>query len=284
MHPLCTLFSFTNTYLRGETGLGKWSVVVKDTQINEHNGTFTDWKLTFWGSAIDPEKQELHPLPSEHDDDDHDIVTASVGFASITHGGAEEPSANPSDHIHRPVNAKPTAPPPIKSTVSSTVASSSTAAAADEVSSTPSPIPSSSLNSTTSSGDHFLPHLFPTFGVGKKTQIWIYCSLLLIILFCSGLGAYFYVQRRKRRQRDSRDDYEFDTLPGDEDGQTNGIAAARGKKGKNRRRGGELYDAFAAGSEDEDEGLLSESEAENDREGEERYRDEGQGREMEERR
>lgn len=260
-------------------------MVVKDTQINEHNGSFTDWKLTLWGSAINAKKQELHPLPTEHDDDDHDIMTASVGFASITHGGAEEPSANPSDHIHRPVNAKPTAPPPIKSTSSSAIVSSSATAASDEESSTPSPTLSSSSNTTNSSNDHFLPHLFPTFGVGKKTQIWIYCSLLLIILFCSGLGTYFYIQRRKRRLRDSRDDYEFDTLPGDEDGQPNGVAGARmGKKGKNKRRGGELYDAFAAGSEDEDEGLLSESEAESEGNGEERYRDEKKGPEMDEKR
>lgn len=57
-----------------------------------------------------------------------------------------------------------------------------------------------------------------------------------------------------------------------------------GKKGKNKRRGGELYDAFAAGSEDEDEGLLSESEAESEGNGEERYRDEKKGPEMDEKR
>lgn len=283
------MLDLTDPILRGETGLGKWSVVVKDTQVNEHNGSFTDWKLTLWGSAIDADKQELHPLPTDHDDDDHDVMTASVGFASVTHSGAEAPSGNPSDHIDRPVNAKPTAPPPLKSTGSPTIPTSSDSGLADEddqVTSTP--LPTSSSNATTassSSPDHFLPPNFPTFGVGKKTQIWIYCSLLLIILFCSGLGAYFFIQRRKRLQRDARDDYEFDTLPGDEDGQVDGSAGARmGRKGRSKRRGGELYDAFAAGSEDEDEGLLSESEVESEKDEEERYRDEGKGPEMGEKR
>ena len=99
------------------------------------------------------------------------------------------------------------------------------------------------------------------------------------------------MQRRKRK-RLARDDYEFDTLPGDEDeqGRAGGVGRGRGGRGEKgkKRRGGELYDAFAAGSEDEDEGLLSEEGSEDEGEGGkgERYRDrrEGEGAEMEEKR
>ena len=51
------------------------------------------------------------------------------------------------------------------------------------------------------------------------------------------------------------------------------LNGAKGGKGPKKRRAGELYDAFA-GESDEDEGLLSEGE-----EGVEGYRDEDEGEE-----
>lgn len=65
--------------------------------------------------------------------------------------------------------------------------------------------------------------------------------------FCIGLGVYFYLARRKRLRNSARDNYEFDLIRDDEE--TEGLTGGRPK-----RRAGELYDAFAAGSEDE-EGL-----------------------------
>lgn len=111
-------------------------------------------------------------------------------------------------------------------------------------------------------GEHFLPHYFPTFGVSKRTQIWIYGALAIIVLFCAGLGAYFFIQRRKRR-RSEREDYEFEVL--DEEEVLDGGAGGK-RKG---RRAGELYDAFAG--ESDEEGLLSDEEEENA----EDYKDEG---------
>ena len=243
----------TNRKLRGETGIGKWSIVVKDTVVNDHNGTFTDWRLTLWGECIDGSKQELLPMPTEHEDDDHDVITASASTATVSNTAAETPSSNPSGHITRPVNAKPTAPAPI------TGPSSSPGAA---LTSNPTSTPTSSAKpstSTTASSDNFLPHVFPTFGVSKKTQIWIYGSFVIILLFCAGLGTYFFVQRRKRA-RINRDDYEFEVVNNDDvntglNGRTNG---------RRSRRGGELYDAFAGESDEE---LLSDEEG--------KYRDEG---------
>ena len=104
--------------------------------------------------------------------------------------------------------------------------------------------------------EHFLPHYFPTFGVSKRTQIWIYGALAIIVLFCAGLASYIYIIRRRRR-RNERDDYEFEML--DDDGE--GVNATGGKRTK--RRAGELYDAFA-GESDEDNQLLSDEDDEDD--------------------
>ena len=232
-------------HTRGETGLGKWSIIVKDTNDNDHTGNFTDWRLTLWGECIDASKQEPLPMPTEHDDDDHDVMTVSVGTATVTHPPVEEPSANPSDHPDRPVNAKPTAPPAISISKGTTSATATPVATAEPA--------------ATTSADSYLPHYFPTFGVSKKTQVWIYGAIAIIVLFCAGLGSYFVIQRR-RRNRINRDDYEFEMV--EEDDVTTGLnGGAHGKRQK--RRGGELYDAFAGESDEE---LLSEEEG---------YRDEG---------
>lgn len=215
-------------------------MVVKDTVENDHNGSFTDWRIRLFGECSDPTKQEPFPMPTEHDDDDHDVISGSPTFVSIdpSKGQATSLPAIPSDHQDRPVNLKPTTSAAQTATASSESTASSTA------------LPDVPPEEGTE--EHFLPHLFPTFGVSKRTQIWIYGALGIILLFCGGLGFYLFVQRRKRK-RSEREDYEFEEiLDGDEVGHADGR--------RTRRRAGELYDAFAGGSEDEDEGLLSEDE------------------------
>lgn len=228
----------------GEDGVGKWTVIVKDTlKGNKKTGEFTDWKLRLWGECIDASKQKLRPMPNEHDDDDHDVIddhpahTTSVSLPS----SSPPPAINPSDVPDRPVNQKPS--------TTQHPAASSTTAFEEPVSATSTP-------------ENFLPSPFPTFGVSKKTQIWIYGSVGLILIFCASLAAYLYLARRKRL-RSSRDNYEFEMLDDaddDEDGARTGMlnGAAGGRKGRTRR-GGELYDAFAGES---DEDLLSDTEDE----------------------
>lgn len=208
--------------------------------MNENKGKFIDWRLNLWGESIDGSNQPLHPLPDDHEDD-HETVSAPVATTSVEisapHTG---PIAVPTDHIHRPVNAKPgstgtdngepaTVPTPTNDASTPT----------DEPSTaTPSPIPS----------DTFLPSFFPTFGVSKRTQIWIYGSLALILCFCAGLGIYFLVQRRKRLRNIPRDDYEFEALETeDQNAAMNGNAARR----KGEPMAGALYDAFRGGSDEE---------------------------------
>lgn len=244
---------------RGETGVGKWSVVVKDTIGNEFNGTFTDWRLTLWGECIDPSIQEPLPMPTENDDDDHDAISDSPTVISVDPVDPQNTGmpALPSDHQHRPVNVKPTASEespnkgaePTASAETSSDASGSSTSLPDTA---PSDASDSNLQKNPSGedleSDHLLSHYFPTFRVSKRTQIWIYGAFTIIVLFCASLGMYFFYQRRKRR-RSEREDYEFEMIEDDE--------GMKGKAGqRTKRRGGELYDAFAG--ESDEEGLLSE--------------------------
>lgn len=222
-------------------------MIVKDTNINEHNGSFTDWRLTLWGECIDPSHQALLPMPTEEDDDDSETISATPTYISIGPGETEvaTPSANPTDHQHRPINAKPTAVP------SSTSENAGMTNLPENSGSAKEP--------ETGVKEHFLPHYFPTFGVSKRTQVWIYGALACIVLFGAGLTIYFTIMR-KRRRRAEREGYEFEML--DDDDLLN-----KNSSGKPlRRRAGELYDAFA-GESDEDQ-LLSE-----DEETEEAYQD-----------
>jgi kexin len=105
--------------------------------------------------------------------------------------------------------------------------------------------------------DSFLPSFFPTFGVSKRTQIWIYGSIGLIVVFCIGLGVYFLLQRRKRMRNDPRDAYEFEMVGDADDDEQQGLNSRSGSGNRRARRGGELYDAFAGESDDD---LYSEEE------------------------
>lgn len=195
-------------------------------------------------------------MPKEEDDDNHDVMTASPSIVSIDPVATEaDLPANPTDHQHRPVNAKPTG--NAKSTSSGTQTTAILSVSASS-SATASGLPSEPPEEDKESS-HFLPHYFPTFGVSKRTQVWIYGAFAIIVLFCAGLGTYFLVQRRKRR-RSEMEDYEFEVL-NDEDAALNGGVGEK----KSGRRAGELYDAFAG--ESDEEGLLSE-------EDEDEYRDE----------
>lgn len=257
----------------GESGVGKWTVVVKDTLVNEHKGQFTDWHLKLYGESIDGENQPLLNLPTAHDDDDHDSInppqtagghTTTVAIPS-DHTGT--PQGNPTDHIDRPT--KPTA------TATVTTPPSPVEDEHSPATHTMTPTP------TPTTGTNFLPHPFPTFGVSKHTQIWIYGSVLLIVAFLASLGTWIYFQRRKKRTL--RDDYGFEMI-GHEDGDDSGMPLT-GRSGRRRQRGNDLYDAFAEGTDEESvDGslveeetqfeLAEESEDEDDGEGKEgRYRD-----------
>ncbi len=229
---VCMLVILTGSS-RGESGLGTWTIIVRDTYVNEHNGTFTDWHLKLWGESIDASKAKLLPMPTEEDDNDHALIsTTTVEGTTQTlppvpvSTSPEVVTANPSDHPDRPVNAKPTD-------------------GADQT--------TSEEEAAQTSQSTWLPSFLPTFGVSASTQAWIYGAAGLILAFCCGLGVYLWLARRRRLRNNPRGDYEFELLEEDEaEGLATGEKRFAGKKGR-RTRGGELYDAFAGGSDDEDE-------------------------------
>jgi kexin len=186
------------------------------------------------------------PMPGEHDDDNHAEEPATTTIAGVTHSATlaptptAEPVGNPTNHPDRPVNAKP-------SDTENEIAPEPTSTE-DEV--TPEPTAASPA-ATSTSPSSWLPSFFPTFGVSSKTQIWIYGAAALILIFCAGLGVYLYMARRKRLLNNPRDEWEFDLIEDDEAQGLNGHGRPAGAKKGSKRRAGELYDAFAAGSEDE---------------------------------
>ncbi|KAK3076117.1 hypothetical protein LTS18_013865 [Coniosporium uncinatum] len=243
----------------GEPGIGNWTVVVKDGVVNEHTGNFVDWKLRLWGEAIDGANQPLLPMPGAHDDDDHDktiTTTGHVTTTSVSHPtGTTDPGDKSTHTPDRPVNVKPTSTPASESSmISSALASPTSPSAttqptdASTSSSLPSALPTSEPEKQ-QDNDTFLPSPFPTFGVSKRTQIWIYASLSLIVVFCASLGTYLFLARRRRLRNDPREAYEFTELNEQEGMLENGGAGAGGKR--KGRRAGELYDAFANESEEE---------------------------------
>lgn len=238
----------------GESGVGTWTVVVKDNVVNDKNGTFVDWKLNLFGESINMATQGLLPLPGQHDDDDHDredakVTTASVDVPSTT----VPPTGNPSDHQHRPVNMRPTA--GTASDPTTTTSSSVSVAPTSTSTSAAIPKPTSIADENEElefddeepslPSEHFLPSPFPSFGVSKRTQIWIYGAAGLIVIFCISLAIFFWTARRKRQNALARENYEFEMIDDQDDEGGKGL----GKRGK--RRAGELYDAFAGESDDE---------------------------------
>ncbi|GAP84330.1 putative pheromone processing endoprotease protein [Rosellinia necatrix] len=224
-------WTFMSVVHWGESGVGTWTIVIRDTEVNEHKGTFIDWHLKLWGESIDASKATLLPMPTENDDADHDATSTTTVTAITTslppHPDATNtaiPTSLPDDHPERPVK-------PSKTDSSSGSSATGTQSAAAE--------------STTASS--WLPSFLPTFGVSSRTQAWIYGALGLIVTFCVGLGAWLWWMRRKRLMNNPRDNYEFEPLNPDE---ATGVSGGH-EKGS-RRRGGELYDAFAGGSDDEE--------------------------------
>lgn len=106
--------SFADEGIRGEDGVGTWTIVIMDGVENKVSGTLVDWRITLWGEAADAEKAELLPLPGPGDDDDRESAaptsTANIQTTNLpttTSADTTKVTENPTDHVTRPVNSKP---------------------------------------------------------------------------------------------------------------------------------------------------------------------------------
>lgn len=240
---------------RGESGIGNWTVVVKDTEVNQYNGTLIDWHLKLWGESIDASRATVLPMPSEHDDDDHDktVVSTTTIIASTTSLSLESSSTAtatviPTDHPERPQK-------PPKASGTESGGGTATPTASGEPTAEPA-----------ESGITWLPSFFPKFGASARSLVWIYGAVGLILAFCGGLTVYLYRVRLQRLRNNPRDEWEFDLLEDEErEGLNSGRSRHTGRIGS-KRRAGELYDAFAAASEDESDGYYDSDEGGDERE------------------
>ncbi|KAJ5631150.1 uncharacterized protein N7484_011250 [Penicillium longicatenatum] len=232
----------------GEPAVGEWTVIVKDSEVNDYSGQFIDWRFNLWGEAVDGTTQGLHPLPDEHDDD-HPYEEAHVATTTLEPGPSKtNPAvANPDEHHDRPVNQKPTDQP-------SAPTVTQPADEELEVVNNGTTAGSAASSTSTSVSDNYLSSYLPTFGASKRTQVWIYASLGMIIVFFIGLGVFFQLQRLKRRRTNPQDDYEFEMIEDEDE-----MHPMTGPGGRTQRRGGELYNAFAGESDEE---IFSEDEEE----------------------
>lgn len=234
-------WTFMSVVHWGESGVGTWTILVKDTNINDHNGTFVDWHLKLWGESKDASKAKVLPMPSDDDDKDHAVLSTTTIPASTTTLPPPPPATNtavpavPTDHPDRPVK------PGVVTTGTASPTSSESA------------VPVEGEQPAQTSASTWLSFL-PTLGVSANTRVWIYSALGLIVVFCSGLGIYFWMARRKRLRNNPRGDYEFELLDEEEaEGLASGEKVGAAGKQNRKTRGGELYDAFAGGSDDEDD-------------------------------
>ncbi|KFA65127.1 hypothetical protein S40285_07142 [Stachybotrys chlorohalonatus IBT 40285] len=237
-------WTFMSVVHWGESGVGKWTLYVRDVHENDKNGTFTDWHLKLWGEAINADQATLLPMPEENDDADHDVIQSTISTAAKTTTlppkpantlppAESNPASNP-DHPQRPTR-------PATNSQPSPTSDGQDGTDTNEAQAT-----------SSSAADSSWVSWLPTFGASKSAQVWIYGAIGLIAAFCIGLGIYLWVARRRRLRNSTRTDYEFELLEEDEaQGLNTGEKVVA--PGKKRTRGGELYDAFAGGSEDEED-------------------------------
>lgn len=235
----------TDLNSRGESPVGEWDVIVKDTEVNEFSGQFVDWRLNLWGEAIDGTHQPLHPMPEEHDDDhpyeDAHVATTSVEPAPVKTGS---PTDAQDDHHDRPINEKPAQPTPTQPTTAEGAIEDEKLPVGNNTTATNGTV--AAPTTTAAASGSYLSSYLPTFGASKRTQVWIYASLAMIIVFFIGLGVYFQLQRLKRRRTNAQDDYEFEMIEDEDE-----MHPMTGTAGRTQRRGGELYNAFAGESDEE---------------------------------
>ncbi|KAK6505415.1 pheromone processing endoprotease [Arthrobotrys musiformis] len=244
----------------GESGIGKWTIIVKDTVHPENRGSLNWWRLNLWGESIDGKKQKLHPLPGDDDDENdpskavHSTSTVGGVTTSVTATSKASASGNPSGHPERPVKSKTSTgtveSSPTTQATSASDSASTTATAAGATDSAGATDTATSTAEPERAG--FIPSFFPTFGVSAATQAWIYGAIGFILVFGCALGGFLFWQRKKRQaNKGAMDDYEFARLAGEGDDE-----AAEGLTGSNRRtrrsqRGRDLYDAFGESDEED---------------------------------
>ena len=97
--------------------------------------------------------------------------------------------------------------------------------------------------------------------MSAKTQVWIYGAFVVIIIFVGALAAYLFIQRERAKKQGM--DYEFEALNNEDDLEDSAAGAGGKASAGGRRKARDLYDAFGA-SDDDDEDVFSEKESDDE--------------------
>ena len=260
----------SDALVRDENPVGTWTLKVTDRQGNGKNGTFVNWKLALWGSAIDANLATAYKLP--HDDQ---ILLPPSPTVTL-----DEPEQTASDSVALSTTLEEvpttTAVQPIRPATSKTkqIAKPTDHLPDDhgeQIGESHLPldptIPSPSASSGLQEDER------PTF-LGNVTslatnQTWLFIAGGTALIFAGSLTAFFLL-RRARRAKGDRPGYDFAPVPGEEGGalpmsalESGGMAPGRSSGAKTR----DLYDAFGVSSDSDDD--------EKDEKGLTRFRDEG---------
>lgn len=265
---------------RGENPVGNWTITMLDKQNNGKNGTFVDWSMSLWGSAIDAalakpykmagDEQIVLPEPPHHKVAPNvTTITHTTGATTWTETSTiiadhskttkklNKPTAHlPDDHAEvtgesdHPLDGQPSA------TAAPTADSTDDFDEDDEEEDT---------------GDE-MEYLGPWSSLADS-QNWFYVAAGSVIIFLGAAGAYVLYRRQQQRALGRSGQTRlggYSTLSGrDEDGGMPMSALERGRLlfagGSSRRSIGvqmqsggptrtrQLYDAFAlSDSEDEE--------------------------------
>ncbi|ODQ52302.1 hypothetical protein SAICODRAFT_58465 [Saitoella complicata NRRL Y-17804] len=241
----------------GESGVGDWTLIVRDEKNSQYSGKLLNWRMTLWGESVDPALAVPHPLPGT--DDDHPLPPDPV-LPSTTASATYSQSAHPrpvisitkaeSGHAASVHSAQvSTVPhPKVKPTTTATATTTTTTGVA--ATATPVQEDEKVSDETTSATE--------TATTGKTYEIMgnEYGLIVIVVVFVSvgtallgaAIAAVYFFIRRQRLRAAQREDYEFKVLRNTGDADVDETPAEVKRGGVE----GVLYDAFDARDSDEE--------------------------------
>lgn len=247
------MIRFTNKLVcyREEDPIGTWTLRVRDSQTNGKTGTFLNWSIQLWGSAIDASIAKPWEMEEDEVISPPDEIPVSASSIVSTTATVATTSTVVTPMITRPVAALPT-----KSLIKPTAHlpddhAEATGARVDDVIPTTTavasrPRPSHGADRVPSDAAEDSSGYLKSI-VGNRT--WLFVAGGTIIIF---IGAVSFWLRKRRRASNIRSGGGYDFAPSNDDEMgMSALERGRVRLGGGRARTMDLYDAFALGDEDE---------------------------------
>lgn len=229
-----TGWSFMTLKHWDESPVGTWKLRVFDPAHPNKVGNLYAWSMSLWGASIDPTKAVPWDFP-ENSIEYHETLVAAPETTIIK----LPPSYTSSAKLKKPTDHLP-----------------------DDHGSAEGENHIDFTNHGTNAPVTVQPEADTGYISGlKKNSTWVVIAGGLVVIFAGSLAAFFVMRKRKMRGSGSggaggRGDGGYESLPGDEEvamGSLDDAARRAGGRGEKARRTKELYDAFAEGSDEEDD-------------------------------